>query len=113
MRERTRQVELRLAGSPATVHIAAVARETPAAVDILPSAVLGTTGGGRIVVDPADPEGRRALSRLFQVEIGLELAGERVRIGERVHVLFDHGYEPLGRQWFRALHQLFLRRFHA
>ena len=66
-----------------------------------------------IVVDPADPEGRRALSRLFQVEIGLELAGERVRIGERVHVLFDHGYEPLGRQWFRALHQLFLRRFHA
>ena len=113
VRERTRQVELRLAGSPATVHIAAVARETPAAVDTLPSAVLGTTGGGRIVVDPADPEGRRALSRLFQVEIGLELAGERVRIGERVHVLFDHGYEPLGRQWFRALHQLFLRRFHA
>ena len=113
VRERTRRVELRLAGSPATVHTTAIDRETPAAVDTLPSAVLGTGGGGRIVVDPTDPEGRRTLSRLFQVEISLPLPSEGVRIGERAHVLFDHGYEPLGQQWFRALRQLFLRRFHA
>ena len=113
VRERTRRVELRLAGSPATVHTTAIDRETPAAVDTLPSAVLGTGGGGRIVVDPTDPEGRRTLSRLFQVEISLPLPSEGVRIGERAHVLFDHGYEPLGHQWFRALRQLFLRRFHA
>ena len=113
VRERTRRVELRLAGSPATVHTTAIDRQTPAAVDALPSPVLGTTGGGRIVVDPADPEGRRTLSRLFQVEISLPLTSDRVRIGERAHVLFDHGYEPLGRQWFRSVRQLFLRRFHA
>ena len=113
VREQTRRVELRLAGSPATVHTTTIDRETPAAVDTLPNPVLGITGGGRIPVDPTDPEGRRTLSRLFQVEISLPLASDRVRIGERAHVLFDHGYEPLGRQWFRSLHQLFLRRFHA
>lgn len=30
-------------------------------------------------------------------------------IGTRVHVLFDHGAEPLAQQWYRRLRQLFLR----
>jgi putative peptide zinc metalloprotease protein len=33
------------------------------------------------------------------------------RYGERVFVRFDHGFEPLGFQAYRAVRRLFLRQF--
>lgn len=113
VRKHTNKVELRLAGQIDEIFTTIIDREIPAASDQLPSRVLGTAGGGKFPVNPADPNGLQTLNETFQFEIKLPLKKERIRVGERVYALFDHGYEPLGLQWYHSLRKLFLRQFHA
>ena len=37
----------------------------------------------------------------------------RLHIGGRAYLRFDHGWEPLGLQWYRRARQLFLSRFNV
>jgi len=111
IRERTNSVWVRLAEASNQAVKANVSRAVPAAMDRLPSPALGTAGGGPVPVDPADSEGVRTLDSVFHIE--LELPTSVARIGGRVHVRFDHGAEPLARQTYRRLRQLFLRQFDA
>ena len=113
VREQTKSVALRLAGDLEKSFITKISREIPAASDHLPSPVLGTTGGGKIPVNPADSKGLQTLTKTFQLEISLPLQKEDIRIGERAYALFDHGYEPVALQWYRSLRKLFLRQFHV
>lgn len=113
IKDRLTGVEVRLAQRVAQPLRADVQRIVPAADLILPSAALGTTGGGPIAVDPTDPEGRRALESHFQLDLDLPADVDANLIGGRVHVRFEHGRLPLGRQWYRSLRQLFLRKFYA
>jgi putative peptide zinc metalloprotease protein len=110
VRERTRAVEVKLADRPRETFAAVVAREVPAADDRLPSAALGTAGGGGVPVDPDDREGLRALASVFRFDVVLPNTSVRVPPGCRVYVRFDHGSEPLAGQWYRALRQLLLER---
>jgi putative peptide zinc metalloprotease protein len=113
IRERVTDVAVRLAGAPERPLAATIDRIVPAAILDLPSAVLGTAGGGAIPVDPADPEGMRALESHFQLDLGLGEKVKHLHIGERVHVRFEHGVMPLALQWYRGLRQLFLRKFYV
>lgn len=113
VRERTKSVELRLAGNINRIYATPIDRHVPAAADRLPSPVLGTEGGGKIPVTPDDPQKIMTLKKTFQFEFKLPLAKEQVKIGERVYALFDHGYEPIALQWYRSIRQLFLRQFHV
>ncbi len=88
-----------------------IIREVPSASLMLPSAALGTAGGGRIAVDPRDPNPQTSLYKVFQFDLELDEATGPDVIGSRVHVRFDHGYEPIGWTWYRALRRLFLRHF--
>jgi putative peptide zinc metalloprotease protein len=36
-----------------------------------------------------------------------------INVGGRVHVRFDHGWAPLGLQWYRQVRQLFLSHFNV
>jgi putative peptide zinc metalloprotease protein len=109
LRERTDAAWVRLAHDIGTVLPARIVREVPAATDRLPSRALGTEGGGPFAVDPTDPEGVQTLEKIFQLELELpEDTTTRVP-GERVHVRFDHGAEPVGQRAYRALRRLFLR----
>lgn len=90
---------------------AEILREVPGGSERLPTAALGTQGGGSIPVSPGDPEGRQTMQRVFELEIALSGDIDTELLGARMHVRFDHGYEPAGVQVFRALRQLFLRRF--
>jgi len=109
LRERTEAAWVRLAHDLGTVLPARIIRQVPAATDRLPTRALGTAGGGRFAVDPMDPEGLRTLERIFQFDLALpEDAAIRVA-GERLHVRFDHGAEPLSQRAYRALRRLFLR----
>ena len=110
VRGRTREVEVRLAGNIAQVIPASIRREVPAATDQLPSRALGTAGGGRIAVDPTDENGTTSLENVFQFELALAEAAPSEYFGQRVHVRFDHGSEPLASQWQRSLRQLFMER---
>jgi putative peptide zinc metalloprotease protein len=104
-------VTVRLAGQAGTSVQASIARQVPAAVERLPSAALGPLGGGPFAVDPEDASGTRAMEDVFEIELVLPIAVER--LGSRVYVRFDHGNEPLGWQWYRRVRQVFLRKFNV
>lgn len=111
LRSRFRSAELRLAESLSDIDTVGLAREIPGAVDELPTAALGLAGGGVIPTLPSDPSGIKTVERVFLVDLGLPPALRTTAFGERVHVRFDHGYEPLALQGLRRLRQLFLSRF--
>jgi putative peptide zinc metalloprotease protein len=93
---------------------ARVVREVPAGRDELPSKALAGSGGGSVAVDPRDPQGAKALQRLFQVDLELPLGVEAAAVfGGRAYVRFDHDWEPLGRQMWRRARQLVLSRLQA
>lgn len=111
VRERTLGIEAMIANwqiSPVSAHIV---REVPAASDQLPSAALGSAGGGRFAVDPRDPSGMATLENVFQLDVAIPSGSAAQFMGRRVYVSFDHGSEPLALQWFRSARQLFLSHF--
>ena len=111
VRGSTRGVEVRLASWGAPALPAEMRREVPGASRQLPTAALGSAGGGTIAVDPRDNQGVTALGRIFQLELALPAEMRSSYLGTRVYVRFDHGYEPVGVQIYRALRRLLLRHF--
>ena len=113
VRERVTGVEVRLTEKPAESLKAVIERIVPAADLNLPSAALGTAGGGVVPVDPTDPDRLRALESHFQLDLSLPEKVKDPHIGGRVYVRFEHGSMPLAMQWYRSLRQLFLRKFYV
>ena len=111
VRSRTGSVEVRLANAVSEALPATIEREVPGGTDELPSAVLGTAGGGVIEVDPRHPGGTRTFEKVFDYELALPEEAVGAPVGTRAFVRFDHGVEPLGWQWYRQLRQVFLGRF--
>jgi putative peptide zinc metalloprotease protein len=111
IRANTERVDLHFAGDIGKPVEAHIRREVPAASHRIPSAALGVSGGGVLAVSPDDPDGTRTIETVFHVELDVERPVER--IGARTYVRFAHGYEPIGRQWFRRFRQLLLRQFDA
>jgi putative peptide zinc metalloprotease protein len=107
----TEAASVRFAERMDTPIAASIHRFVPAAVDRLPSPVLGPLGGGPFAVDPEDTNGVRTTESVFEIELTLPVAVSR--LGERVYVRFDHGSEPLAWQWYRRIRQLFLKRFNV
>lgn len=111
IRSRTEAVAVRLVHELERVIEARILRVVPAGSTELPSPALGTAGGGPIPVDPRDEGRTRTLEPVFELELALP-PGERVEaVGSRVHVRFDHGYEPIAWRWYRDLRRLFMRQF--
>ncbi|WP_266168847.1 hypothetical protein [Dyella subtropica] len=108
--ERLNGVTLRLSDSLGDVHDSHVVRSFPGAVDELPTAALGLNGGGVIPTNPNDTNGLKTLQRVFIVDLALP-PDAAPAFGERVHVRFDHGSEPLAKQMLRRLRQVFLSHF--
>ncbi len=106
-------IALRLAERLDRVIQGTFAREIPAATDLLPSLALSSEGGGDIAIDPREPARPKAFQKLFVFDIDVPPEAGVARLGGRVYVRFDHGSEPLARQWYRGLRQLFLRKFNV
>ena len=102
------RVDVLLSDWQAQPLAAEVIRATPAATDTLPTRVLSTHGGGRIVVNPLD---EKPFENVFEFELAVPDLKHLGRIGNRVYARFDHGREPLASQWYRELRQLFLSRY--
>jgi putative peptide zinc metalloprotease protein len=113
VREDTRGIDVRLAERIGEVERAVVRRVVPAASDQLPSPALGREGGGQVALDPTDQQGRRMVQKLFEVDVELDAEARPVHVGGRAHVRFDHGWEPLGMQWYRTARQMFLSRLNV
>ncbi len=113
VRSNVTSVEVRLAESVDNHLNAEIKRVVPAAELNLPSAALGTTGGGNILVDPSDTHGLRAMESHFQLDLSLPAEIKNPHIGGRVFVRFEHGGMPLGIQWYRSFRQLLFRKFYV
>jgi len=109
VRRRTRSVAVLPVGWTSGSVAAQIVRETPGGVAMLPTPVLGSIGGGDVPVDPRDPDGVRTLEPMFEFELRLPEEAAAEYLGRRVKVRFDHGFEPVGFQVYRAVRQLFLR----
>lgn len=111
VRKHTRAVEVMPVAWGASPVRATVRREVPGASADLPTAALGSNGGGPFVVDPRDSKGVKTLNRIFQLELTLPREAYSPYLGARVYVRFDHGYEAVGFQLYRAARRLLLRQF--
>ena len=118
IRQLTQRVELRRVERIAEVLTAKVKRVVPAATDQLPSPALSAQGGGDIVVDPqAKAAGRpgelKALSTLFVFELEFAGGAPLRALGSRIYARFELQPEPLGRQWYRVVRRIFLKRLNV
>ncbi|MGI9341846.1 MAG: peptidase M50 [Gammaproteobacteria bacterium] len=111
IRTRTERVDVRFSERIEETRAATINREVPSASNRIPSAALGIAGGGRLAVKREDERGTATLEDVFHIELDVDRPIER--IGGRMYVRFDHGTEPLGRQWYRRLRQLLLSQFDA
>jgi putative peptide zinc metalloprotease protein len=109
----TEHVQIRLANHIGHVIPAKIVRVTPEATSRLPSAALATSAGGRMVLDPEQAEDLVTLENFFLVDVEFTPVDPNIFIGARTYVRFDHGGQPLAKQWYRSLRQLFLRQFNV
>ncbi len=113
VRRQVKSVQVRMADRLGKILHAKLLREVPEGLQRLPSTILGRAGGGQIPIDPFDKHGTKTFENLFQFDIQMADVMDHVYVGARAYVRFDHGTEPAGFQLYRALRQLFLKRFNA
>ncbi len=113
LRTNIESIEVRLADRINEVFPAIIIRQVPGGTNQLPSAALGTFGGGRMAVDPRDSKGTRTLETVFEYELELPAEAVGSPIGTRVFVRINHGSEAIAMQWYRRLRQVFLRTFNV
>jgi putative peptide zinc metalloprotease protein len=111
VRSRTQGAAIRLADNVSQVVPAAIKRIVPGGNEQLPARQLGSAGGGTITTDPTDPQGMKALQKVFQIDLEMPSQSEPVKLGGRAYVRFDHGWTPLAVQWYFQIRQIFLSRF--
>lgn len=109
VRNNTRAVQMRLVKRLAEPVPARILREVPSLSNMLPSRALSTQGGGDFALDPADPEQRRAMGNVFNLELAPEDIWPVSKLGMRVYVKFSHGWQPVGYRLYRAIRRVFLR----
>jgi putative peptide zinc metalloprotease protein len=113
LRAGTTGVQIRLANNISRILPAKIIRETPEATERLPSAALASTAGGKMILDPNRKDELIALEKFFLVDVQFQSSEPELFIGARAYVRFDHGREPLARQLYRNLRQVFLRSFNV
>ena len=91
---------------------ARIVREVPMAQKTLPSAALGTDGGGDIVHEGGTGvDGVRAYEGMFTFDLELLESPESIVFGSRVYVRFVHEKATIGYRLRRMMRQLFLKQF--
>ena len=110
VRSRLAGVELRAASRLDRPVTADIRRAPPATVFDVPAEALTSAAGGPIVAQIAEDGRARAVEPFFIVDI-VPTEPMDLGVGERVHVRFDHGREPLLFRLTRDLRRLFLRQF--
>lgn len=107
------RIALRVAGSIAQQRTGSLQRAVPNAGNRLPSLALSAGGGGTLALDPQDTQNKKTLERLFELQVAITDHREGLRMGQRAHVQFVHGAEPIGWQLWRRTRQMFLSRLNV
>jgi len=98
LRGRTRHVEVWLDDGLGRAWPGTLLRDAYGASTQLPSAALGTRGGGALQTDPNDKEGLRSLRPVVLIDVALPPIAIDVPTGMRGWVRIDQGIAPAGAQ---------------
>lgn len=104
----TQQIQVRLAASPEKTFTGQLTSKTPSATFRLPSPLLGTAAGGRIVVDGKEPTQTKSVDRVFILDITLIDHSSPPLFGGRAYVTFYHSPETLKNHLQRTLRGFFI-----
>jgi putative peptide zinc metalloprotease protein len=110
-----RSVSVVVAGQASRAYPALWDGRMPQATTRLPSAALGTAGGGAVPTDPSpadanEPHTAGLRSTEPVVVVDLQVPGlHSPLLGGRLYVRFDHGAHPLGVRVWQRTQQLLLR----
>ena len=107
-------MEWRVKGRPDLAGGGRVSLALPAGGKELPSPALGHAGGGETAVDPEDRRGTTSAERFFEMRVDPDAPeGWALMPGQVVVLRFSAEPKPLILQGWRALLQMFQRRFHV
>jgi len=107
VQSRSRAILLRSRDKPSELLEGKIVQKVPNATNELPSAALGTAGGGRITVTANN--NTRTTEQVFLLDISIpDYDGLRF-FGQRVDVKFQHPSAPLAFQLSRGVRQLVVR----
>ena len=105
-------VEIRVKGDPYAALDGRIETIIPAGQERLPSAALGYAAGGSTQTALDDPEGRQASEPFFEILVVPDIPeGKRLMSGQSTVLRFDAAPKPLLVQAWKAMLQLFQRRF--
>lgn len=107
-----RPVDLRPLMRPAQRFSGSVQSLSSVGRSTLPSAALGSGGGGSTPIDPSEESGAQARSPVFEVVIEPD-SGAGLYAGQRVQVRFERDPKPVIVQVLRAARQELQQRFGA
>jgi len=105
VRADTRNVWVRLSSNPGTKLAGTITTQVPAGTYALPSAALGTSAGGRIVVKSSDTDQLHTNEQVFLLDIDVPAVGNLQHFGEKVFVQFSHKPETLAEKITRTFQQ--------
>lgn len=109
VRKATASIRVRLASRPAESLPGEIINEVPGGTWTLPSAILGTGGGGSIAVESSQTDLSKSTERVFIVDIALPAHEVFHYYGERAWVAFRHPALPIADQLYFGAKQLFIR----
>lgn len=113
LRQQVVDIKVRFASNPATEFAAEILRQSPEAINQLPSAALAITGGGQFIVTADNGNELITREKVFLVDLKLDFRQQRIPMGTRAYVRVNHGSETLASQWYRRVRQVFLRQFNV
>lgn len=90
IRTAVQHISIRFSGDSGPELTGELLREIPAGSDTLPSAALGSRGGGDILVDARDEKGLKTLHNVYVFEVTIPHTPLADYIGRRAHVRFEH-----------------------
>ncbi|OSQ42958.1 biotin/lipoyl-binding protein [Thalassospira sp. MCCC 1A01428] len=111
VRERLRGVELRFAGHLDDVIPGTVTSWSPTATLKLPSPVLSLEGGGPFALKPEANSRPELVNPVFVATVACCVGQTPENYGDRAHVRFDLGWEPVAVLIYRVVRRNFLKRF--
>jgi putative peptide zinc metalloprotease protein len=100
IRQRSDDIQVRLADRAGATLRGRLLSEVPLATDTLPSAALGSRAGGAIPVDGRDASGLTTLQRVFAFDVAVPFSRTGQYVGSRAQVLFVHPASPLLPRWY-------------
>ncbi len=113
LRQNIDDIKIRFASDSGREYSARIIRQAPEGTNQLPSAALSTQGGGRFIVRPDSKNQLMIQQKVFLVDLQFDSRQQSIPLGSRAYVRIHHGGEPLARQIFRRIRQVFLRQFNV